>query len=451
VSAELQGAWVRTCLRRADAPAVIEAASGRVATFAGLAAGAEAWARRHAPGAGRLAGRPVAFSLPNGIQWMETFLALAGLGAAIVPLDAGEPPASIPRFVAELGGGWWWDGQGLREEPGGRRFRDPEIALIKLTSGSTGRPRPLAFTGAQLLADAGQVTATMGIREEDLNYGLIPLGHSYGLGNLTLPLVALGIPLVCGSAPLPQAIADDFAAWRPTVLPSVPAIWSALVRAGLGRGALGSLRLAISAGAPLPPEVAQAFRERFGQSLHAFYGSSETGGIAYDRDGRATLEGGVGAAMEGVQLRTLPGQRLEVASAAVTTYRNRRRAHGLGAWLMPDRAEVAEDGGVRLLGRRGALIKIGGRRVGLAEVEARLRRLAGVRDVWVGAAGSAEPVLGAAVATERSAVELRAELLADTASWKVPKRLVCIAALPVTARGKVDTAMLRAKVFGGAG
>jgi acyl-CoA synthetase (AMP-forming)/AMP-acid ligase II len=45
----------------------------------------------------------------------------------------------------------------------------------------------------------------------------------------------------------------------------------------------------VSAGAPLPPDVARDFGRRFGCRLHGFYGSSETGGIAYDRTGQATL------------------------------------------------------------------------------------------------------------------------------------------------------------------
>jgi hypothetical protein len=49
-----------------------------------------------------------------------------------------------------------------------------------------------------MLTDAHQVTATMGIGPRDLNHALIPLGHSYGLGNLTIPLLAQGVPLVCG-------------------------------------------------------------------------------------------------------------------------------------------------------------------------------------------------------------------------------------------------------------
>ena len=47
----------------------------------------------------------------------------------------------------------------------------------------------------------------------------------------------------------------------------------------------------ISAGAVLPPAVAQAFFERFGVKIHNFYGSSETGGICYDRTGSASLSG----------------------------------------------------------------------------------------------------------------------------------------------------------------
>ena len=62
-------------------------------------------------------------------------------------------------------------------------------------------------------------------------------------------------------------------------------------------------------------------------------------------------------------------------------------------------------------GRRGTTVKIAGRRVNLAEVSDRLRRLPDVRDVWVGVSPGAEPVLGAVVATSRSVAELRAALL----------------------------------------
>jgi non-ribosomal peptide synthetase component E (peptide arylation enzyme) len=56
-------------------------------------------------------------------------------------------------------------------------------------------------------------------------------------------------------------------------------------------------------------------------------------------------------------------------------------------------------------------------------------------------------VLGAVVASNRTAAELRGELLADTAAWKIPKRLLAVAALPLTARGKPDLRALQAMTF----
>jgi acyl-CoA synthetase (AMP-forming)/AMP-acid ligase II len=445
MSHALLQAWARTVRLHGGERAVVQAANGAAATFRELDARADAWLARHAAGRsrGELPGRAVVFAAPNGLGWLEIFLGLLKAGAVVVPLDAAEPPLAQQRQAAGMRAGFWWDGTGLVALPRARRHRDPAVCLVKLTSGTTGSPRALAFTARQLLADGRQVTATMGIGRRDLNYALIPLGHSYGLGNLTVPLLAQGVPLVCGTAPLPHAIAADFARWRPTVFPGVPAMWRALTACELK---LDSLRLGISAGAPLPPEVAGDFAARFGRRLHGFYGSSETGGIAYDRTGAATLRGGVGRALRGVKLTGLKGARLRVSSAAVLTQGNRRRNGGLGAWLMPDRVALDARGGVRLLGRRGTTVKIAGRRVNLAEVAERLRRLSGVREAWAGVSGGNDPVLGAVVAAGRTAAALRADLLADTAAWKIPKRLVVVAALPLTARGKPDLRVLRALV-----
>lgn len=437
-------AWEKTLRRCGDERAVVQAVDGRAATFRELDDLSRAWLAFHARQPLALTGRTVVFAEPNGIRWLEIFLGLMRAGAVAVPLDAAEPPAAQRLSAETLHAGYWWTGAMLEPLVKERQLSAPEFCLIKLTSGTTGQPRPLVFTGAQMLADARQVTATMGIRSRDLNYAMIPLGHSYGLGNLTLPLIAQGVPLVCGTAPLPHAIAADFARWRPTVFPGVPALWRALTASGV---TLKSLRLGISAGAPLPPEVAREFAARFGQRLHNFYGSSETGGIAYDATGASTLRGGVGRALRGVKLAVLPQQRLCVSSAAVLTHGHRRRIGKHGAWIMPDLVTRDARGGLILLGRRGTTVKIAGRRVNVAEIAARLRGLRGVRDAWVGVSENADPVLGAVVATDRRADELRAALFADTAAWKIPKRLVVVPALPLTTRGKIDTRALHALTF----
>ena len=76
----------------------------------------------------------------------------------------------------------------------------------------------------------------------------------------------------------------------------------------------------ISAGAPLPPETARRFRERFGVPVQTFYGSSESGGITFDRRGDAAERGTVGTPIDGVEIDLDGG--LRVRSPAVAAYRD---------------------------------------------------------------------------------------------------------------------------------
>lgn len=449
MSGTLLDAWRETVRRDSTRRALIEAATGGQFTFQQVEDRAEAWAREHGASVANLKGGCVLFSESNGIRWFDLMLGLLKLGSIPVPLDSAEPLESQKKLAIALRATARWEGTRLApvelDDRRSRRFRGSGDCLIKLTSGSTGTPRPLLFSHRQLIADATQVMSTMGVTRKDLNYALIPFGHSYGLGNLSLPLIIAGVPAVCGTSPLPHAMAADFANWKPTVFPGVPAILRAL--ASTEGIALRSLRLAISAGAPLPVETALAFRQRFGQCIHSFYGSSETGGISYDRDGQATLEGSVGTAMDGVTLSLLGRDRLKVSSAAVITAGNRRRQDGHGAWIMADRVQVGADQRLKLIGRRSTMVKIAGRRVELTEVAAAIRRLPGVEDAWVGVGDGAEPVLAAAVASRRTVADLRQALASELPSWKVPRKWLVLSALPQSERGKTDTRALIAAIF----
>jgi acyl-coenzyme A synthetase/AMP-(fatty) acid ligase len=321
-----------------------------------------------------------------------------------------------------------------------------ERRLVKLTSGSTGTPRALAFSDAQMLADGRQICSGMNIGPEDVNFGLIPFGHSYGLGNLVMPLFAQGTAIVCGAAAFPHAIAAAMARWRPTVFPAVPALLRALAVSDVLPSQLASLRTVISAGAPLTPEIAAAFQARFNCAIHSFYGSSETGGITYDRTGAAARTGrSVGTPLPGVRLVFGPAGRFTVESAAVFTLGNRRRrtAAGLGVHCPADIGALTAEGELALLGRAGRFVKIAGRRLNLAEIEHALKRLPGVRDALVMAHPDRADALAAAVATEQRADTIRVALREKLATWKIPKKIVTLPAFPLTARGKTDTGQVR--------
>lgn len=438
----LLSAWKATLHAGPAAPALVDTLAGVTLTRAALDARAAAWCAAHG---GRLAGTTVVMAEANGPEWWRVFLGLLEADAVVAPLDPGEPLAAQLGTAAAIRASWLWSGGELRPIGGrGGRARDGR-RILKLTSGTTGTPRALAFTDAQMLADGRQVCAGMDIRPGDVNLGIIPFGHSYGLGNLVLPLLAQGTAIVAGGAVLPQVIAETVARARPTVFPAVPALLRALVAAEIAPAKLSSLRTVISAGAPLAPEIAGAFWAKFGRKVHSFYGSSETGGITYDKTGDAARTGrSVGAPLPGVALEFGRGGRVVVSSAAVFTLGNRRRdARGFGAYRTSDITARLAGGEVALIGRSGRWVKIAGRRLNLAEVERALKAVPGVRDVWVAGHDGRAEALAAAVATDLPPGAVRVALTSRLAAWKVPKKLVCLPAFPLTARGKTDAAKLR--------
>jgi long-chain acyl-CoA synthetase len=197
--------------------------------------------------------------------------------------------------------------------------------------------------------------------------------------------------------------------------------------------------------------VAAAFHARFGCKVHSFYGSSETGGITYDRTGDAALTGrSVGRPLPGVRLVFGRGGRFVVESPAVFTIGNRRRAADrLGAHRPGDLASLTAEGELVLQGRTGRVVKIAGRRINLAEIERALKGIAGVRDALVVPHAGRADALAAAVATDATADQLRSRLRERIAAWKIPKQIVTLPAFPVTARGKTDTAHVRRRLGAG--
>ena len=435
--ATLQNSWLRTVRAAPEAVALVDAAAARRWTRSELAALGHAWAREHGEA---LRGQRVVFAEANGPGWFRVFLGLLASDAVVVALDPGEPPAAQRALAEQIGAAFLWLG-GQLEPVGPRRRANPrKVRLLKLTSGTTGRPRALPFTDAQLLADGRQVCAAMGIRRTDVNLGCIPFGHSYGLGNLVLPLLTQGTAVVSGVPMLPQALAAAVAQWRPTVFPAVPALLRALAEAELTRAQLRSLRTVISAGAPLTPEVARNFQRKFGRKIHSFYGSSETGGITYDRTGESARMGtSVGRPIPGVRLRFSRGGRFWVESKAV---------FGRGRFRPADRGRLNARGELELLGRTGRMLKIAGRRLDPAEVERALRQLPGVDDAFVSAHPGRADALAAVVASRSLASDLRELLRNRLAGWKIPKQIRAVPEMPLTARGKPDLRRLQALLPG---
>ncbi len=193
----------------------------------------------------------------------------------------------------------------------------------------------------------------------------------------------------------------------------------------------------ISAGALLSAKVATQFLEQNGLRVHGFYGSSETGGLCFDRSGvGAMTEGFVGTAMDGVELSVGREGQIKVKSAAL--------CHALcaedEAYALHDFGTLDAQGGLRLVGRHADIVKIAGYRISLSEIEQALCGLDGVSDAFVTTRETRTGELRcvALYSGEWSVEAVRSALLTVLPESKIPKQMRQVAAIPYNARGKKD-------------
>jgi acyl-CoA synthetase (AMP-forming)/AMP-acid ligase II len=421
----LLAAWEKTLARKGDAPAIFDTRGQVLRTFSDI----ESRARELAEG---IAGPVYPIDVGNQPDWPSHLLAALRRRVVALPLESAITPQQRESALRMCNGGDW---------------TEQRTVLLKLTSGTTAAPRAIRFRSEQLLADCIQVCDTMGIRGDDVNFAVIPLSHSYGFSNVVTPLLVRGVPMVLSRDRMPRAMLDDLATTGATVFHGMPVFYQAFCEME-NSPAPPKLRLSISAGAPLPLEVARKFREKFGRSIHSFYGSSECGGICYDREARLEEAGFVGPAMEGVKVELLEpdanASRIRIQSAAAgdgyfPDPDEDKLGHG---HFLPDDLLSRTDGGFRIVGRVSDVINVAGKKVNPAEVEAELLRFAGVRGAVV---FGRESVLRneEVVACVTASAEVRETDLLEfcrqrLSGWQVPKRVFFVAQIPVNERGKVS-------------
>ena len=415
--------------------------------------------------------RPVVLSLPNGERFVRSFLALRRIGAPVALVDASAPADELRRCAAAIGAGavlatperisgqTVWDGDGLAL---GLQRDLPIVALpdgtvvLKLTSGSSGLPKAIALSARQLAADGVQIMRTMGFGSRDVTLAAIPLTHSYGLGSCLLPLLLAGTPQTFPTCALPAALAATLAASDVAHFPAVPAMIRAL--ATLPRlPEFPHLRVVLAAGAPLAPRDATAFHAATGRKVHVFYGSSECGGITYDRSSAPShAPGAVGTPMARVDVELVDGEGRVLPAGAEGRVRVRSRAVALaaiptpeelvlapGVFLTGDLGRFDAEGRLTLTGRVGETLNVAGKKVHPDEVRRVLEAIPGVASAVVTGLPDRHrgDLIAAVVAVEPGAtLTVRAILSAcrdRLAPHKLPRRVVLVDELPVSDRGKL--------------
>ncbi len=411
--------WRHIAHLHRNAVALHDLARGERWTFARLADEAE---RDSMPG-------PVAF--PQGPQFIFTLLRAWRSGQVVCPLEPGQAAPAFARLP-------------------------PGCVHLKTTSATSGLPRVVAFTAEQLAADADNIVATMGLRPDWPNLGVISLAHSYGFSNLVLPLLLCGIPLILVDAPLPETVRQAAASAQFITLAAVPALW----RAWQDADAIpANVRLAISAGAPLSLALEQALFASRNLKIHNFYGSSECGGIAYDSTQVPRADAAcAGQPMQNVQLSIGENGCLQVRGRAVGQTYWPEPSPNLtgGCFHTSDLAEIIDDR-IFMRGRAGDQINVAGRKLSPEAVERALLLHPGVRECLVFGVPSSDAertetiVACVAANTPVNGESLKQFLLKELPAWQIPREWRFVESLEVNQRGKLSRAEWRRRFLEGRG
>jgi long-chain acyl-CoA synthetase len=273
---------------------------------------------------------------------------------------------------------------------------------------------------------------------------------------LLTPLIARGVPMVLSRDRVPRAVLVDLGRTNATVFPGTPVFYQAFCEME-NVPVLPSLRLCISAGAPLSATVARRFFNEFKQPIHSFYGSSECGGICYDPDGKAFEDGFVGTPMKDVDLAfidpTAELSQVRVRSAAVGDgYFPEPDEEKLGGGIFtPDDLLARCGDGFKIVGRISDLINVAGKKVNPAQIEEQLLQFGGVREAIAFGRKSSQrnEEVAACVTTNGkvSAAELIESCRTSLSAWQVPKQIFIVDEIPVNERGKISRREL-ARRFG---
>ena len=400
----------------------------------------------------------------NSWDMLATLVACERIGAVLLPLNWRLAAAELARIVEHAGAGHLMGTPEMQDlasqvlalgalKPGAATgVQDGDLMLV-YTSGTTGAPKGAMHTRAGLQANTLAAIAAQALDAQSRVLSVLPLFHVGGLCIQTLPALAVGARVLLHPRFEPDAWFDAVQTWRPTTSLLVPAVMRGLIEHPRWPAAdLSSLCFVNSGSQIVPRALIEAFHAR-GVPVAQVYGATETGpvSIVLRPDEALAHPGMAGRPALGVQLRLAADG--EILLKAPNLMRGYHRCaepsfDDQGWFHTGDLARLHDDGLIEVIGRSKELIISGGENIHPAEIENLVAGLPEIAECAV--AGLPDPQWGevpvlAVVARPGCTVDveaIRALLANHLARFKQPRRVVLLPALPKTALGKVQRALL---------
>ncbi len=271
--------------------------------------------------------------------------------------------------------------------------------MFQFSSGSTGTPKRIARSHAQLLMELDALVSTLGIVPEDRFLGVAPFSHVNGLVRTMLTSFRAGATLFPATFERHHA-AELIERERLTVFIAVPFMFITLAQTRYEHTPdFSSLRLVVSASAPLPNKFNREFHRKFGIYIRQLYGSTETGTMSVNlsEDIENTLDS-VGTPLRGVAFdivddthhrvsRGTTGEVIVSSPWAIDGYADLPELNAEqfrdGYFFTGDLGYLDDAGRLYLQGRIKFLINKGGFKIDPREVEVVLEEHPGIEEVAV--------------------------------------------------------------------
>jgi malonyl-CoA/methylmalonyl-CoA synthetase len=407
--------------------------------------------------------------LPNCVEMIDIYLACIKLGLIFVPinilyrdreiahiLDDAEPRAVIADAALQTSIPLWRRADLITtvypaERPSVTIDGDAPAGII-YTSGTTGVSKGAVLTHNNFAANAITLLACWQITSADRLLLALPLFHVHGLGNGIHCWLASGCRMRLLERFEHQTAAATLLEFGTTLFFGVPTIYVRLLDTpdGQARPIGRSMRLFVSGSAPLPAQVLEEFRVKFGHIILERYGMSENLMNISNPYLGERRPGSVGIPLPGVSVKLIDGEiYLKGPNVFAGYWRNQEATQAAfvdGYFRTGDLATRSEDGYYTLSGRKSDVIICGGFNIYPREIEEFLQEqeeiaeatVAGVPDRIKGEIPVAFVVLTQPVTSE--VLEQRCRL--RLASFKVPRAFIQVDKLPRNAMGKVQKHLL---------
>ena len=434
--------------------------------------------------------------MPNSINWVTVYYALAKLGSVVLPInflyrigelqhifrdsgarafighaahleEARKVMTGLPAMDIRVADGGPAAGftplEALFADHGAfptyPAQEDEPLAMI-YTSGTTGLPKGAVLTHKNLAGNAMTVADMRHTEPEDVVLGVLPFFHIYGQTSVLNSSIYLGLTVRLWVHFEAQEVFQAIEEERKSILIAVPTAFNRLAEmAALNPPKRSSLRFCVSGGASLPVQVLRRFELLFQTTIYEGYGLTECSPVCVENPyGRPTRPGSIGVPIPGFEARVVDERDRDVGRGEVGElivrgpgvmkgYLHQPEATEetlRGGWLHTgDLARQDEEGYIYIVDRKKDMVIRGGYNVYPREVEEILYAHPAVSEAAV--LGVPHPDLGEEVAalvvlrpgTNATPEEIRAFVKERVAPYKYPRLVKLVKELPKSVTGKI--------------